>query len=278
MSPAPRLGLALGGGSARGFAHIGVLQVLVEEGIPIDFIAGTSIGSVVGGLHAAGTLADHTERLLGYKMAKIFALFSPTISRKGLFHGKKIVATLREMTGRAKIDDLDMPFAAVATDADTGEEVRISDGDLVDAMRASFAIPGVFSPHLWNGRWLVDGGVVSPIPVCATRDLGADYVVAVNLINRADEHVVDTASDPAHTAGPAPRMVRAVVQSFNWMQARLAELQMSAHPPDLIIEPPIGKFGLFDYMRGTELIEIGRESTRAVLPQIRAALSAREPA
>ncbi len=277
MSPAPRLGLALGGGSARGFAHIGVVQVLVEERIPIDFIAGTSIGAIVGGLHAAGTLADHTDRLLGYKMAQIFALFSPTISRTGLFHGKKIVATLREMTGRANIDDLDIGFTAVATDADSGEEVRISDGDLVDAMRASFAIPGVFSPQLRNGRWLVDGGVVSPVPVGAARDLGADCVVAVSLINRADEHVVDTATDPEHVAGPAPKMVPAVVRSFNWMQAKLAELQMTAQPPDVIIEPQLGKFGLFDYMRGQELIEIGRQATTAALPQIRAALSARDP-
>lgn len=282
-TPSPRLGLALGGGSARGFAHIGVLEVLRDEDVPVHAIAGTSIGSIIGGLAAAGTLDDHVERLLALNPTQLLGLASPTVSRQGLFHGRKGVKFLRELTGSLRIEDLATPFAAVATDADTGEEIHVVDGDLADAMRASFSIPGVFSPQRLGERWLVDGGVTAPVPVAAARALGADVVVSVNLINRNREGDAsspapsETASAESARTDP-PSIATVLIKSFDWMQVTLAELQLTQHPPEVAIEPRVGSYSLLDFRRGREMVESGREAARAALPAIRAVLSPPEPA
>jgi NTE family protein len=184
----PRIGLALGSGSARGLSHIGVLEVLRDEAIPIHCIAGTSIGAVVGGLWATDSVDGYKRILSGLNLWRVMGFFEPALSKAGIFSGGRLVDTLSQLTGSPRIEDLPFRYVAVATDAETGQEIRLFRGDLVQAIRASFAIPGLFSPVAWEGRWLVDGGVKAPVPVEAAKALGADVVVAVNLNTRSSMH------------------------------------------------------------------------------------------
>jgi len=184
----PRIGLALGSGSARGLSHIGVLEVLRDEGVPIHCIAGTSIGAVIGGLWATDSVEGYKRVLSGLNLWRVMGFFEPALSKAGIFSGGRLVETLRELTGEPRIESLPVRFVAVATDAETGQEIRLFRGDLVQAIRASFSIPGLFSPVRWDGRWLVDGGVKAPVPVAAAKALGADVVVAVNLNTRRAMH------------------------------------------------------------------------------------------
>ncbi len=196
----PKLGLALGSGSARGLAHIGVLEVLEREGIPIHCIAGTSIGAVIGGLHATGGLEGYKRILQGLSWWNVMGFFEPAFSRAGLFSGGRLETTLIELTHSPKIEDIGVRFVAVATDNETGQEVRLFRGDLVQALRASFAIPGLFTPVRWDGRWLVDGGVSAPVPVEAAKALGANRILAVNLNTR--ESMLRASLSGARTDAP----------------------------------------------------------------------------
>lgn len=175
------IGVAFGGGAARGWAHIGVLQALIEAGIRPSIVAGTSIGSVVGGCYVADRLDMLVDFATGLTRRKVFGYFDFNLSGSGLINGQKLNDVLRRALGDIRIEDLDRPFTAVATEIGTGHEVWLSRGALVDAMRASYAIPGVFRPVRLDGRWLFDGALVNPIPVTVCRALGAQYVIAVNL-------------------------------------------------------------------------------------------------
>ncbi len=188
----PRIGLALGSGSARGLAHIGVLEVLREEGIPIHCIAGTSIGAVIGGLWASNGIEAYKKLLQNLNWWRVMGFFEPALSKSGIFGGSKLVNSLKELTHEPKIEHLRLRFVAVATDADTGQEVRLFRGDLVQGMRASFAIPGLFTPVRWDDRWLVDGGISAPVPIEAAKALGADRVIAINLNTRSGLHASAT--------------------------------------------------------------------------------------
>jgi NTE family protein len=199
----PRIGLALGSGSARGLAHIGVLDVLDEEDIPIHCVAGTSIGAVIGGLWASGGLDQYKELLRTLNWWRVMGFFEPALSKSGLFGGNRLMESLKELTGEPRIEQLSRRFVAVATDAETGQEMRLFRGDLVPALRASFAIPGLFTPVLRDGRWLIDGGVAAPVPVEAARALGAEKVIAVNLNTRAALHATaKTGVAPSDDAAP----------------------------------------------------------------------------
>jgi len=176
-----RVGLALGSGAARGWAHIGVIRALAEAGVEVDVVAGTSIGSLVGAAFASGKI-DSLEmivRELDWKRA--IALFDVGISRSGFIDGRKVTATLRDHVESGDIADLRLPFCAVSTDLVDGSEVLIREGDIIDAIRASISIPGVFTPVRKDERLLVDGGLVNPVPVGVLREMGADYVIAVDL-------------------------------------------------------------------------------------------------
>ncbi|HMO05918.1 MAG TPA: patatin-like phospholipase family protein [Kiritimatiellia bacterium] len=181
--PAPRIGLALGGGGARGWAHLGVLRALADRQVRPAAIAGTSIGSLVGGFAAAGQLDALIAELRGMDLKRVIGLFAERkLPRAGLVDGRHVIALIREHLGNPVIESLALPFYAVATDAESGAEVVLDRGDLVTAIRASISIPGMFSPVPWQGRYLVDGGLVNPLPVsvlAARRDL--DAVIAVNL-------------------------------------------------------------------------------------------------
>lgn len=181
VNGATNIGVAFGGGAARGWAHIGVLQALIEAGIRPSVVAGTSIGAVVGGCHVADRLDHLIDFARGLTRRKVFGYFDLNLSGSGLINGERLNSVLREALGETQIEELPVPFTAVATEIGTGHEVWLSRGHLVDAMRASYAIPGVFRPVSLDGRWLFDGALVNPIPVTVCRALGAQYVIAVNL-------------------------------------------------------------------------------------------------
>lgn len=176
-----KLGLALGSGSARGFAHIGILRVLRDEGLPVDCIAGTSMGAIVGAVYAAGALPQVEAMLEKFDWKNMAGLLDPQIPVSGVFGGRQIEKLLRTLLGDKRIEDFSIPFAAIAADVATGKEVIFTSGDAIKAVRASMSIPGIFTPVLHDNRFLVDGGIVTPVPVRAARMLGADVVIAVNL-------------------------------------------------------------------------------------------------
>ena len=175
------VGLALGGGSARGWAHIGVIRALTEAGIKIDYIAGTSIGSLVGSVFAAGNIKDLEEVAVQLDWKQIAYLFDVVLPKSGLIDGKKVAKFVHNHLREMNIEELSIPFCAVSTDLYTGDEVVIRKGNIIEAVRASISIPGVFTPVRNNGRILVDGGLVNPVPVSVVREMGADYVIAVDL-------------------------------------------------------------------------------------------------
>jgi len=176
-----KIGLALGSGSARGLAHIGVIHALEEAGIEVDCIAGTSIGALIGSVYASGKLEALEKVYLGFDWKKIAYFFDIVFPKSGLIDGKKVADFVREYIHAESIENLPLPFQAVATDIMTGEEVCIDQGDVIEAVRASISVPGVFTPIQKNGRTLVDGGLVNPVPVSTVRSMGADIVIAVDL-------------------------------------------------------------------------------------------------
>jgi NTE family protein len=179
-----KIGLALGSGAARGLAHIGVLKVLSANQIPIDFIAGSSIGALIGALYVSGLSIDQMEEVACNVDWKLTAqLFTPTLPYAGLVEGKRIRHFLGSLIGDKNFEDAKLPFAVVATDVLTGEEIIIKNGSLIEAVRASISIPGIFTPVVYQNRFLVDGGVVNPVPVDVVRDMGADIVIAVNVMS-----------------------------------------------------------------------------------------------
>ena len=177
----PSIGLALGGGAARGFAHIGVLRVLAANGIVPDVIVGTSIGAVVGGTYAASQLDSLETWARGLTVRNILSYLDVSFSGSGLIGGDHLARQLKEALGDVRIESLPHRFAAIATEFNTGHEIWLTRGRLVDALRASYALPGIFPPVRIGGRWLVDGALVNPVPVSAARALGARVVIAVNL-------------------------------------------------------------------------------------------------
>ena len=258
----PRIGLALGGGFARGLAHIGVLKVLEEEGIPVDFIAGTSVGSVIGAAYASGMSAKELEEIAGLVRFKHFSRW--TFSRFGLFSNDKMSAFLGKMLRCKTFEELRIPLAVTATDIMTGAPAVFTSGNLVDPVRASCAYPGMFLPVNINGQLLVDGLLAHAVPAAPLRDMGAERVLAVYLSanwvrERGPRHVFDL-----------------IGQCFSIAQQRMC----STWKPlcDLIVEPPIGEFGYDDFARATDLIKAGEAVTRAALPQIRQWLVVEAPA
>jgi NTE family protein len=177
----PRIGLALGSGSARGWAHIGVIEALAKAGIAPDIVCGTSIGAFVGAAHVSGQLDALKTFAQALTWREIVGLLDVRLTGGGLIDGKQIVALLHKLKIAARIEDCGKPFAAIATDLETGREIWLRDGPMAEAVRASIALPGIFSPARHGERWLVDGGIVNPVPVSVCRALGADIVIAVNL-------------------------------------------------------------------------------------------------
>ena len=249
----PKLGLALGGGFARGLAHIGVLKVFEEEQIPIDFIAGTSVGSVIGASFASGVSARELGELAHLVRFKDFSRW--TLSRMGLFSNDRMGAFLGRILRCKTFEELRIPLAVAATDIITGEPAVFTSGDLVDPVRASCAYPGIFLPVNLNGRLLVDGLLGHAVPAMPLREMGAERVVSV--------HMSATWVKPG-----GPRHVFDIIgQCFSIAQDKTSGPWRSAS--DLVVEPPIGEFGYDDFARAPELVRAGEAAARAALPKIR---------
>lgn len=257
----PKIGIALGGGFARGLAHIGVLKVFEEEQIPISFIAGTSVGSVIGAGYASGISARELSEIASLVRFKDFSRW--TVSRFGLFSNDKMTIFLSKILRCKTFEELRIPLAIAATDIVTGEPVIFTSGNLVDAVRASCAYPGMFLPVNVNGRLLVDGLLAYAVPAVPLRQLGAERVIAVHLsANWVKKH--------------GPRHVFDIIgQCFSVAQDRMSELWKPLS--DVILEPAIGDFSYDDFARAPELIRAGEEAARAALPVIRAWLPASAP-
>jgi NTE family protein len=303
----PTIGLALGGGAARGFAHIGVMRTLVAHGIIPDVIVGTSIGAVVGGCHAANQLDTLEAWARGLTVRSVLGHLDISLSGSGLIRGGHLARQLEAALGDHRIDDLPLRFAAIATEFNTGHEIWLTRGRLTDALRASYALPGIFPPVLIGGRWLVDGALVNPVPVSAARALGARLVIAVNLnsdlFGRGTiiaSHGSDDEDDAAHAVEEAkpngglfgmfgrertlrrqimgrrgrPGIPTVMIEAFNVMQDRITRARLAGDPPDVLVSPRLGQVGWFDFHRGAEAIAIGAEAAEKSIDAINEAITA----
>jgi NTE family protein len=300
----PKLGIALGAGGARGWSHIGVLLELNAQGIFPEIVAGTSIGALVGGAYAAGKLNELEIFARSLTRKRVISLMDVSFSGVSFLGGERLRRELEQEFSGLSFEDLDKKFATVATEVGTGHEIWLTKGDVGDAIRASYALPGIFEPVKINGRWLFDGALVNPIPVTLCRALGAEVVVAVNLVGdttfRAtiiDDRVsiepaietYDLGEPPAgRTLGArifggmggnlrrlfgkredgAPGIGIAMMDAFNIAQGRISRSRLAGDPPDVLVNARLGTIGLFDFHRADELIAIGREATRRVVHDI----------
>ena len=268
-----KIGLALGGGAARGLAHIGVLKVLEKEGIPINMIAGTSVGAAIGALYAQGKDACIIEDLaLHLTQKRLFSLMDLTLPRTGFIRGEKIKGLLEMVIGgNAKFSDLRIPFACVATDIMTGEEIVINQGPVLDGVRASISLPGILTLATWGDRHLVDGGLVDPVPVDVLKEMGADFIIAVNVIPdiRARIHI-------AYKDKPGkikePNIIGVIVQSIYIATYSLARTSLEG--ADIAIQPQVAHIGPTNFGQAQECIELGEAAAKASMPEIKRKLTA----
>ena len=304
----PVIGLALGGGAARGFAHIGIIRTLLAHGIVPNVVVGTSIGAVVGGAYAAGHLDTLEEWARSLQPRNILGYLDIRLNGSGLIGGTKLAAQLEAAMGQTVIEDLPVKFATVATEVRTGHEIWLTHGRIVDAMRASYALPGIFSPVLVGDRWLVDGALVNPVPVSAARAMGAEIVIAANLSSDVFAHsttvyahgplpettvtstpeVLDPAPpkrgfgklfSPERTmkreffgGGGRPGISTVMVDAFNIMQDRITRARLAGDPPDLLISPRVGQIGWFDFHRADDLIAHGARAAERAIESIQEAI------
>jgi len=280
------IAVALGGGAARGWAHIGVLRALDEAGIEIDMIAGTSIGALVGGCYLAGKLDELEDFARSLTKRKVFGLLDLHIGGSGLFGGMKLDARMQQHLNGVTFGDLPKPLVCVAAEIRTGHEIWLSSGSLITAMRASYALPGVFEPVACNGRVLVDGALVNPVPVSVCRAHEQPVVVAVNLhydlFGRAAviKHSADQPplcpqdNELVVDKGPNEREARlgimgVMVEAFNIIQDRISRARLAGDPPDLSLQPKLGHIGLAEFHRAEEAIHLGYEATRAQTAELK---------
>ncbi|HTP10582.1 MAG TPA: patatin-like phospholipase family protein [Anaerolineae bacterium] len=274
----PKIGLALGGGGARGLAHIGVLKVLQREQIPIDVISGTSMGGIVGGMYAAGLSIEQmeAEALKRGHIAQIFKLIDVHLIGGGLLSGKRIKKLLARLLGEeTTFASLRVPFAVVSTDYNSGREVVLKEGNVAEAVRATMSVPGVFDPVEIGGYKLLDGGVLDNVPAGVARDLGAEKVIAVDVLPnfRLNEPGQDPIVPPLKPKG-MPKSYRQLWHVELVMIAALTEFRLKQARPDVIIRPdlPVDMDLLMSFDRPQEAIECGERAAEAALPQIRALL------
>ncbi len=254
--PLPRIGLALGGGAAKGFAHVGVIKVLEAAGLTPTVVAGTSAGSVVGALYASGLSGFALQEqsfALDEERIKDLTLFGVG----GVIKGDKLQAYVNELIKNKPLEQMSKPFAAVATDLDSGERVIFTRGNAGQAVRASCSVPGVFQPALIGGKRYVDGGLVSPVPVDAARQIGADLVIAVDISSKAKD-------------GKAAGMLSNLNQTITIMGQKLGEQEMTR--AEVVIRPRVGQIGATDLDQKHVAVLEGEKAAQAALPQIRAAI------
>lgn len=291
---APRIGLALGSGSARGWAHIGVIRELEDAGIKPSLVCGTSIGALVGAAYAAGELDRFEQWVRGMRIADVLAFMDVSVGG-GLLKGARLMQFLRENFVDRPVEQLPMPFGAVATALRTGGELWLREGSTSDAVRASIALPGLLAPVLRDGTVLVDGGLVNPVPVSLARAMGADVVIAVDLgsdilgrhlrkgppeppasevgswLRKLQENLGTLLPGRSAPEPGLPSLFEVVATSINIMQVRIARSRMAGEPADLVVAPRLAHLGLLDFQCAEEAIEEGRRAVRRVahnLPEL----------
>lgn len=264
--PKPRIGLALGSGAARGIAHIGVLRALTEIGIRPDVIAGTSMGALAGAAYACGLLDKLEEYARGVDARLVFRLLDIGFAGSGLLGGNRVVEFLEREFNDRRIELLSPTFVCVATELATGREIWLERGPLAPAIRASFSIPGVFQPMEVEGRLLVDGALVNPVPVSVCRALGADVIIAVSL----STDFMGRGVPAADQANVAPSLANVLIQSFNIAEDRVTRSRLAGDPPDILIGPRTAGIQAFEFQRAAEAIDLGREATLRVGDELKA--------
>lgn len=300
-----KIGIALGSGAARGWSHIGVLQVLEDAGVKPDIICGCSMGALVGAAYVAGeidTMAKWARTISWREMADLVDI---DLTSGGLVEGRRIMDFLQSMREDAPIESFDKHFTAIATDLMTGREVWLEEGSMADAVRASIALPGLFSPVQLNGRWLLDGGLVNPVPVSACRARGADIIIAVNLNgDLVGKHVRQKLSTPKSGKANSPatemlgtllerlptplsRSIKSLVPdllhpgtkkpsyfdvsatAINIMQDQITRARLAGEPPHIQISPQLRDLKVLDFNRANEAIDEGRRVAKNALPALR---------
>lgn len=283
-----RIGLALGSGSARGWAHIGVIRELEAAGIQPDVVCGTSIGALVGGAYVAGDLDRLEAWVQTLTMKDVIAFMDFTLSG-GLVRGHRLMDHFRQHFTDRRIDELATPFAAVATALDTGAEIWLRSGSLFEAVRASVAVPGLFAPVVHDGMVLVDGGLVNPIPVSLARAMGVDILIAVDLssdilgrrlrpdpsaeapssvigdwVRRFQDNLAEHFRRKPEDGPTIPSILNVLTTSVDIMQVRISRSRLAGDPPDLIVSPRLAHLHLLDFHRAKEAIEEGRRAMQRV--------------
>ncbi|MGB9151554.1 MAG: patatin-like phospholipase family protein [Alphaproteobacteria bacterium] len=294
-----KIGLALSSGMARGWAHIGAIRALNKLGFEFDVITGCSVGALAGGCYLAGQLDSLEQWALSLNKRKIIGYLDMRMRSGGLIGGGKLVDEMRKYMGDAKIEDFPIPYAAMTTDLVTGHEIWLEEGDLVEAMRASFSLPGIFPPVKLNNRWLADGALVCPLPVAACRAMGADMVIAVNLNADMIGKSRTKGSSYSTAAGfdmlkvleehgeheklsmmgsfvrrvfrrdyDGPSVFGVMTSSLNIMQDRITRSRLAGDPPDVHIAPRLGHFGLLEFDRAEEAIREGEAAVMRKQPEL----------
>ena len=300
-----KVGLALSSGVARGWAHIGAIRALTRLGVPFDVVAGCSAGALVGGCYLARQLDQLEKWALNLSPRRVVSYLDLSFGRGGMIKGEKIKNELRKFMGQQRIEDLHVPFIAVATDLGTGHEVWLREGDLAEAIRASIAMPGLLPPIELRSRWLADGALLDPMPVAACRSLGADLVIAVNLntdilgkmrqgsassrpplgfdpsgLPSAQAELADHAPPESLTQGifgggrDNPNIFGVMMTSLSIMQDRLTRSRLAGDPPDVHITPRVGHIGLLEFERAEEVIREGENAVERARPELLDALEA----
>lgn len=309
----PKIGLALGSGSARGWSHIGVIRALTEQGIKPDIITGCSIGALVGATYVKGELDKLEEwvRQLGWK--EIVDLLDISFLGGGFIKGENLMQFIESHTRDVNIEELEIPYGAVTTDLDTGREIWLQSGSLLDTVRASIALPGLFTPVEREGRWHVDGGLVNPVPVSLCRAMGAEIVIAVNLNGdvvgkhrreRDKENISDRKTESEvevdvwdrfisqfknsvqskkeewlkemfGSSKDMPGMFEVLAGSINIMQDRITRSRMAGDPADVMLSPRLAHIGMMEFDRADEVISEGYASVQRMQAVLDAALQNR---
>ena len=291
----PTIGLALGGGAARGWAHIGVIRALEEAGVKPDLVCGTSIGALVGAAYATGELDRFERWVVDLGIREVVRFLDLSLSG-GLLKGQRLMQFFRRTFEDRHIESLPLPFGAVATALTSGAEVWLRDGSVVEAVRASIALPALFTPANRNGDLLVDGGLVNPVPITLAKAMGAEVVIAVDLNSdllgryfrndpQSDSSEVSEDARPEllrklrsgfgqllparSTASPTPSLIEVVASSLNIMQVRITRSRMAGDPADVVIAPRLAHLSLMEFHRGQEAIDAGRRAVASALPVLR---------
>lgn len=303
LSSKPTIGLALGSGASRGWSHIGVIKALLREGIEPDVICGTSVGAIIGGSYVAGNLEKLEQWVLSSTRTDVLRFFDINLSQSGFVDTERLSWFLHNYVAAEdqRIEDMPKKYAAVSTNLDTGREVWLTEGRLADAVRASMALPGLFPAIRHDERWLVDGGLVNPVPVSVCRALGADVVIAVNL----NSGIIGKTNDETPEATPtddrgifssirqqareysssifpnhddrdeAPGLFHAIANSVNIFQDRITRSRLAGDPADVLLSPQVAHIGMLEFHRAAEAIEEGEACVQRFMAEIRSLMGKR---